>query len=232
MSLVLLIVIPFAGGIAGLARRPLERDRLPMGRPRRLAGGPGPGGVPCGRGTSPGRDRGRGRRAGGCRGRRSARRRLVRAPLRRLLDTSGRHPLPPGRRRPEPHHADAHFRRGDPGAALVVDERPAAHRPLPLPAHVGGRLSGRRVHGSRPVPVLLLLRDDARAVLLPGRPLGARAAPAGGHQVLHLHAGRRAAHAHLHRGPVLPARAADPASTPSTTCSCSAPRSPGGPGCC
>ncbi len=179
-----------------------------MGLPRRVAGGPGPDGCLVGAVFHRVGNRGRGRRVRGCRGWRSARRRLVRAPLRRRLDTSGRDPLPSGHRRSEPHHADAHFHRGDPRAACLLDHRQASDRLLPLPTHVGGGLSVRRVHGARPVPVLLLLRDDARAVLLPGRPVGARAAPAGGHQVLHLHAGRRTSHAHLNRGPVLRARTA------------------------
>ena len=126
---------------------------------------------------------------------------------RRFLDPPTRHPLPSGRGWAEPHLAHADVRLDRPGGSGFLEGSHVQGGILPLPHHVGGGRSGRRVHGPRPRSVLFLLRTDALTALFPHRHLGSRAAGQSGGQVLHLHPGRGAADVGGYRGALLHPRA-------------------------
>ena len=111
------------------------------------------------------------------------------------LDRLARHQLLPRRRRPHAHHAAAHVRARPARRARLLARHHRARRRLPLHDPLDGGGAGRRVPLARPVPLLLLLRDDAHPDVLPHRRLGSREARVRGDQVLHLHPGQRPADA-------------------------------------
>ena len=92
-----------------------------------------------------------------------------------------------------------------------------AHRLLPFQSAVGSGRHSRRVLGARPVPVLLLLGNDADPDVSADHHLGSRKPHLRRHQVLSVHPGRRAADAALDRRPVLFFTARVTESTLSTT---------------
>ena len=125
------------------------------------------------------------------------------------LDPVARHQLLPGRRRPHAHHAAAHLRPRPARRALLLARHHRQGRGLPPHGALDGGRACRRVPRARPLPLLLLLRDDADPDVLPHRRLGPRAARVLGDQVLHLHAGERPAHADRHRRAGVHPRARD-----------------------
>ena len=136
------------------------------------------------------------------------------------VDRLAGHQLLPRRRRPHAHHAAAHLRARPARRARLVARHHRARRRLPPDGPVDGGRAGRRLPLARPVPLLLLLRDDAHPDVLPHRRLGPRAARVRGDQVLHLHAGQRPADARSPSSRWCSSTGARPASTPSTSRSC------------
>ena len=135
---------------------------------------------------------------------------------------AARHQLLPGRRRPQPDHARcSRFALGL-LAVLVVVARASPSASASSTSCSSGRSAA--LAGVFLALDLFLFYFFFEMMLdpdvLPDRPVGPRAARLRGHQVLHLHPGRRPAHAGRHPRAVLHPRPRRPASTPSTTCSC------------
>ena len=129
--------------------------------------------------------------------------------VRTQLDQRPRHLVAPGRRRHlvVPGRAD---RRAVPPRHLRCRSRSRREAVLRVAAPARGRVHG-RVHGARPVLVLRVLRDRARADVLPHRQVGPRAPAIRGDEVLHLHHVRLGAHARrlgVHGGAARPRRRA------------------------
>ncbi len=110
-----------------------------------------------------------------------------------------RHQVLPGRRRHLAVPAGAHGH-PVPDRALRGKARTRREGLLPLDHLARGGLP-RGVRRPRPLPVLLDVRADDRAPVLPDRALGPRPPGLRRHQVLHLHDGRVGVHAGVDRGP-------------------------------
>ncbi len=181
-----------------------ERKGRAMDRSGHVAGGPGPGSGAVGQVLR------RGRRGGQRRGRSGwLRPGLLLLRVRCVLDPASGHPLSLGRRWARADHGGADLRAGVAGSACFVEEGVRQGRAVPSSHLVGGFRSRGGLPSRGPLLVLLLLRDDAGAVLLLDRHLGSRAAAARRHEVLHLHAGGRTADAGLYRRSLHYSRPAD-----------------------
>ena len=138
------------------------------------------------------------------------------------VDQGVGHQLAPRRRRHLAVPRRAHRR--------PVPDRPARFRPASRREAVHGldpAARGRRprlVRQPRPVPVLRVLRDRARADVLPHRWLGLRPTDLRRAEVLHLHDGRFGVHARRHRRHRASSPGHSSATSPSTSSSC--PRRP------
>ena len=116
------------------------------------------------------------------------------------VDSAPRHQLQLRSRWTEPADGGAHRPARPHGSGLLVEGNRAQRRLLPPEPDVESGRRHRRVPRHRPVPVFLLLGNDAGADVLPHRALGSqhsrRQEPRVlGDQVLHLHAGLRPDHA-------------------------------------